>query len=405
MNLSRENEFQYVAKRALNDILDRFWEGDVQEGHFVGCCDLVLWELGMAVLMLETYYDATKDPKILQLMKAEWNYLQKHFSDEHEMTAPHSSCNPACDDAAWSAMTFLAFFRMTKDEKALDLAAETIRRSYKFWVDGDCKNGIWYRFGVDCTAKEYGWVKSVYCAGLLLSALEYHELTKGTSREDPQLLADTLALYEWVERDLRRDGNREFRTESGPVVTDCCDFFYYVEFTDNKETCRWAPKGIENPQCIQEAHSCSCLFGNTAMAAINLKLYEMFGDEQYLVRGLETANAFPNSPYDNEGVFVNDRDAWTNTAFMRYFTKLVLIRPEINPRLLDMLKKTALQIATHCRTAEGYYRPEWSGGTAWTGYPNAHTQVDQLKTTATSAHMIMAAALADSLGLFNVCQS
>lgn len=387
-----------MAKQAVEDTFRYFWTEE-DGGHFTKNCELVLWELGMAVLMLESYYDATQDPEIPKRMEQEWRYLQKIFADPHDMTAPDSACNPACDDAAWSAMVFMTLYRMTKDPKTLDLASETIRRSYDYWKDGDLKNGIWYRFGEDRTPKEYSWVKSVYCAGLMLSALEHYEVTKGTAKEDRSLLEDTLALYEWVERDLRRDGRKTFRTETESIITDCHDQFYYVEFVDNKETGRWAPRSIENPQYIGEAGSCSSLFGNTGMAAINIKLYQMFGDEKYRARALATANSLVHSPYNDNGVLVNDRDAWTNAAFMRYFVELVLPQEGIDPQLRELVRNTGIQVAKRCRTAEGCYRPEWSGSDRWTGYPNAHTQSDQLKTSATSVHMIVAAALADSLGL------
>lgn len=394
-----KRRLQAYAKRAAEDVFRNFWDGNSEEGHFTGCCDLVLWELGMAVLMMESYYDATKNPEILRYMQAEWRYLQNHFADR-EMTAPDSPCNPACDDAAWSSMVFMCIYRMTGDVKALDLAAETIRKSYDCWKDGCMENGLWYRFGEDHTAGAYGWIKSVYCAGLVLSALEHYEITQGTNREDMHMLSDTLTLCKWVEEHLRRDGRREFQTEKGRIVTETSDQLYYVDFVDNKEAGIWAPKDVENPQYIEEAGSCSSLFGNTAMAAINIKLYTLFKDEDCLKRGLATANSIPNSPYNNNGVFVNDRDAWTNAAFMRYFVELVLTRPEIDRSLLLMLKNTGIQIAGHCRTTEGFYSPEWSGGNRWTGYPNAHTQTNQLKTSAISVHMIMAAALAEKLGLF-----
>ena len=379
-----------LANRALEDILRNFWEGGAQTGRLKPCCELVVWELGMAVLMMETCYEATKNPEIPVRLNAEWKALQERFKDE-EMTAPHSPCNPACDDAAWTAMTLMTLYLFTGDIKARNMAAMTVKRSYNFWKDGSTANGIWYRFGDDGTLGQYGWAKSVYCAGLILTALEYHQMTKGTPEEDPNLLQETMDLYNWVEQYLRRDSCKEFRG----VPSYCDDQLYFTDFIDNRQTGEFKPAGVEDPQRIFEANSCSSLFGNTAMAAINSILYSMTNQEIFREKAVKTANALVSSPYNNRGILLNDRDAWTNTAFMRYFVNWVLPLDGVNPEVARIIKNTGIKVALDCRTPEGYYRPEWSGGDRWTR-GTSHTKEWQLKTSATSAHMIMAAALIES---------
>ena len=394
MGLAIHSQLAESSQSGLEAMYRHFWTGGPANGHFQNYCMLVLWEVAMGMLAMETEYHATHDEEIQARFVSEWKYLQE-LLPPNEMTGPHTACNPACDDTAWSAMCLMSIYRMTGDRKALELAAKTVKQSYDFWQDESVDNGLWYRFGDDMTAREYGWTKSVYCAGLILSALEYHEATVGTPLQDDALFDRTLRLYQWIEQYLRRDGHKNFRG----FEVEVNDKYYFCDFVDNRDTGAFHPAGGAHPECIYEANSCSCLFGNTAMAVINAKLYDMLGDEVYLKKSIETANALAQSPYNHGGIFLNDRDAWTNCSFMGHFVQLVLPRDGIDPQLKQILKNTALSIAEKCKTPEGFYYPEWSGGWRWTGRENAHTQPDQLKTMGTNVHMITSAHLAESRGL------
>lgn len=369
-----------ASSEALNTLYKYFWVGSVSKGHFKDYCMVVIWEVAMALLAMSTEYEATHSDEIIERIRTEWNYL-KYILPEDEMTGPHTACNPACDDAAWSSMCLMMFYKRLGDEKALELSARTVRRSYDFWKDENTENGLWYRFGEDLSPASYGWSKSVYCSGLILSALEYHIETQGTQREDLKMYDDTISLYNWVEKNLRRE-----------------DALYYCDLIDNKETKERKPAGSSDPDYIYEAGSCCCLFGATAMAVINALLYQITGVQDYLDKAIKTANALVQTKYNNENVILNDRDAWTNSAFMGHFVLNVLPLTGIEPELHYIIRNTAASIIRH-RTAEGYYPPEWSGGCRWTGAEKAHTKRDQLKTNATSVHMITAAHLAETMGM------
>ena len=380
----RPGDMIEYARAAFHDLQDNFAVGTEESGQYFPC-GVALWGHGMAILGMETMAEAGGEEGIAAMKKnfqAQWENIQEAYTEEG-VTAPGKSCNPACDDAAWTAMTLMCIYRTIGDERALDLAAAMIRNAYDYWQDGSTENGLWYRYGEDGSPREYNWSKSVYCAGLLLSALQYHEITKGTERNDSDLYQRTLALYDWVEANLRRDDN-----------------LYYCDYGDNRDTGEKAPLGHDSPDHITyENGSVSSLFGNTGMAAINAQLYRMTGEEKYRDRALSTANALAVTPYNNKGVLVNDRDGWTDAAFMRFFVKDVLTMEGIDPAVIGMVKNTALSIVRHCRTEEGFYYPRWSGGlqpVSGVNTPLAH----QLPTTATTTHMIFAAALAETMGLF-----
>lgn len=387
--------FNDMAKAAYSDFLGNFWEGDPDTGYFINCNEKMVWEYGMALLGLETLYNANKDPEIKKYFAAQWAHMQDVFTDE-EITTPGREPNVACDDAAWTAMTLMAIHRMTDEEKPLTLAARTILNSYEYWKDESLRHGVWYRLGNNGTAEKYDWSKSGYCAGLILTALEFHEITQGSYLAVPELYSDTLILYNWVENHLRRDGRKTFGIVKSDVVTQADDKLYYLDYTDNKITGTFQPRGLAEKIGIGEAGSSSALFFNTAMAVINIKLFGLSNEKICHTKAIETTNALKNSSYNNNGVLLNDRDAWTNAAFIGYFVNEVLTQEAVDEQVIALIRNTAISIAQNCRTEEGFYAAEWSGGDVWS---TGNSPASMIMTTATTVHMIYAAALAEALGL------
>lgn len=375
------------ANAAIDDLLANFWDED--QGKFIDCSDDMVWEYGMAMLALETMYDTTGDQKYKDLIASEWAFMQTRFTDEAIAKAGVAP-NIAADDAAWNAMTLMVIYRATGDQHALKLAGDVVRNSYEYWKDGEVANGLWYRID---DGKPADNIKSLYSTGLVLTALEYHEATKGTDLADPDLYTDTIALYNWIEKYLRRDGIKTY----GDMVVEANDNLYFCDFVEKGSDSRpYGPAGGNQQGGIGEAGSCSALFGNMGMAAVNAKLFAMTGEAQYRDKALDTANSLATSIYGTSGVLLNDRDAWTNATFVRYWVKDVLTLDGIEPKNMDLIKNTGLSIALKCRTEEGFYRAEWSGGLKWSG---GETKPEQIMTTATSIHMICAGALAEKMGL------
>ena len=401
----KAGEIMNSAKRGIDDIIKNFWDGDQSAGNFTNCSQTMVWEYGMAVLALETMYDATGDRKYKDYIAAQWAYMKKRFGlpeSENDMADYADQIglykygkppNTACDDAAWTAMTLMSAYRMTGDKKALIAAAQVVRQSYEYWKDGSVDKGIWYRLAGE-TGDTGSPHKSVYNAGLILTALEYDEATRGTPLNDPKLLNDTMTLYNWNETYLRRDKEKTYGTR----VISAADHLYFCSFSEGDGDSPLGPVGDVNGGGIGEAGSCSSLFGNTAMAAINAILYKRTGQQEYLDKALATANSIPKSVYNRGGILLNDRDAWTNAAFMRYWVNEVLTLEGTDKENIELVINTGLSVASKCRTDSGHYRAEWGGGNKWS---TGQTKPEQLTTTSTSVHMIAAGALAEKLGLAN----
>ncbi|MCL2884390.1 MAG: hypothetical protein FWF49_02745, partial [Oscillospiraceae bacterium] len=118
----------------------------------------------------------------------------------------------------------------------------------------------------------------------------------------------------------------------------------------------------------------------------------------YLNAALRTVEALNNdsSLYNNHGVYLNDRDAWTESTFAGPWVSEVLTLPGIQPRDYDRVIQTAQSIGQHCRTSDGYWGPDWSGGNTWavnTARNNPPTSAQQIMTSAVTVGMITAGAL------------
>jgi len=391
-----------LAAQALDRLYSNFWDAEnnrlypTHAGKVVDAYMSMTWEHCMAFLAMENYYYATKDEATKQKLEGEWQYIKNNFSRERLVGHQGEAPNLAMDDAGWTAMLCIAAYRITGDRYALECAHDVIVNSYDYFKDGELSNGMWY-----CDKKLYGgdqW-KSIYCVSFLVSALDYLELTEDTVDYDEQLWEDTMDLYNWVEENLCR--NRVVTFEGG--LSNGQD--YTIRVVDNLYWCdynwgrsgrdeAYGPDGGTRPNDIKATGSVSSLFGNTGMAAVHAILYRMTGDMEYLNKCYAVMMGIEKKYINDEGGIISDRDPWTNAALMYYFVKEALTVPEVSPRLLSMVRKTAYLISEFGYTEDNYYHSLWS---EYAGSTGDYTCLMQ---NATTVAMVTAAAYAESLGLF-----
>lgn len=94
------------------------------------------------------------------------------------------------------------------------------------------------------------------------------------------------------------------------------------------------------------------------------------------------------------GVYLDDRDAYTEGVFAGDWAREVLTLPGIDPKHWTILWTTADSIYSNARTTNGYYGGSWSGpadgsGSAW--WLNGSIP-QQITVSSSSGNMIMAAA-------------
>ena len=430
-----DSEMLGMAITVYEDMLRLYWRGSAECGHlmkeFQGLetdgRQSMIWAHAQMIFAFEALYNATGSEDAAKRIAAQWEFTKSEFTvnrpwicqktidavrwvaalfrckkeicPDETLTRPGENPNTAVDDAGWDAMVYMTFYRVTGDEAALEYAGKLVRNAYEYWKDGDTANGLWYPYrppnhggGGDSR------FKSVYMAALMAAALDYMSY-----REDERMMRDTMNLYAWIEANLCRRGQIKFVMHPGEEeqALACNDNLYFVDYNQERggRVPFTGPDGAERPLDIREGGSVSSLFGNMAMGVIHARLYQLTGDGGYKTRALETVVALhaPDSPYNNNGVYLNDRDAWTNAAFFRPWVEEVLTLDGITQPDRDMVAATAKSIFANARVDGGYLGPWWSGQIEGKGWRSDHTWPQQLMTSATGAHVIMAAALLEGM--------
>jgi hypothetical protein len=201
--------------------------------------------------------------------------------------------------------------------------------------------------------------------------LRIYELTGDQSYYDR-----AMQCYNWMESHLLRSDN-----------------LYWCDYNSS------GPAGENRPNQIAETNSVVSLGGALGMGVLHARLYQLTGDTNYLNCAVRTANGIYNSALlTPAGIYLDDRDAWTQGTFAGDWAREVLGLPGIDPKHWVALWKTANTIFTKDRT-NGYYGGSWAGpaegpGSAW--WVNGSVP-EQITTSSSSANMIMAAAALENV--------
>lgn len=357
------------AEAAVGDLLAHFWTGGLEQGgivptsHGYPACDAAharggLWERAMAAFALDTLYRATGDATLDRRLKTEWVRLKKLYTPE-ELEAAGGPLHPACDDSGWDALYYLVLYRHSGDREALARAKGLVENAFRRWHDDQLGGGLWYNNERN--------KKSLYGVGVVAAALKIAEATGDAALKDT-----ALGCYRWMEAQLLRP-----------------DGLYWAD----RE--REGPVGRREPEHIGEAGSVTFLAGNMAMGVLHARLYRLTGERVYLERAIRTADALA-ARLTVDGVYLDDRDAWSNGTFAGDWAQEVLWLPGVGSRHKELLRRTADSIYQHARTPQGYYGGSWSGpaegpGSAWC---MKGSRPQQITTSASAVNMITAAALA-----------
>ena len=393
------NQLFLIADNAYGDLIDNYWvetaDGGYFHNRFNGGRDTLnelVWTFTMPFLAMETYYYATGDESVLDYLSMQLDTYYTKVDQEWLLGFGAGKNNIANDDATCTAMFFMLAYRLLGDEKALDYCHAVLTGSYDYWEDGTTENGIWYCHPQD--KEMHDNIKSLYAAGLILTELEYYEATKGTEREDQELHERSMAFYEWIEKNMRRDGERTWKGKTWNYN----DNLYFVDFIDDKVTGAQYPKDYQNAKMIIQTRSWTGLYVNMSMSVINARLYKMTGDKKYLDKSVSTANALVTTDYNRNGAFLNDRDAWANSAYLGFFVREVMPLEGVDSELGRMLLQTTVDIMKNTHYEGGFYGADWDGSGIWLKHGISGEHTTWITTNATSMHMIFAAYAAQLKG-------
>ncbi len=356
--------YQAIARQAVDDVIGNFWIGDHDTGHVLptwsgfseNLSDSrgVIWESAMLLYGFYDIWTVTQDPYYFKLLEAQATWFRLNYR-ETELEKAGGLFNWASDDCAWNALLMLEFYSVTGDQWFIDRTIGLLDSANERWYD-EKLNGLLYKDGVD--------FMSLYETGIAWSWLRLWEITGEQRFYD-------LALRSYEGMHDKLGANRD-------------DGLYYVE-----ATYAWPRGGRED---IHEAASSSFLTGNMCMAALAAKFYRITGEQEYLDRVYKTNEGILRY-YDIGGVLLDDRDAWTNGAFVAFYVSEVLSLP--NTEVMQaLIKSTALSIVTNDRTQDGYYGGSWQGPAKGNSVWYAGGSVpEQSMTTGTAVLMVTAAAL------------
>jgi hypothetical protein len=360
------------AVRAVEDLLSQFWRGSAVEGQIANTWNGYtnnlpdsrggLWERGT---LFQTLYDAwrlTGESSLCARLAADWQRTKRVYTAvELEACGQDSGTNWAVDDAGWSAIMYITAYRVTGDPEALARAKGLVRAAFARWQDDQFGGGgLWY--------SDARQVKSLYQVALVLAALWIHEVSA-----DPAFLNLAMQSYCWMEGHLLRS-----------------DGLYWADYGAQ------GPVGRERPDDIAEAGSVVFLGGNMAMAIVHGRLHRLTCEDTYRLRALRTVDALASRLSTTNGTYLNDRDAWVNGTFAGEWVRDVLSLRGISKRHGEILRATGSSISANARTVAGTYGASWDGPAEGSGsrWHILGSTAAQIMTSASTVHMLVAAALA-----------
>jgi hypothetical protein len=360
------------ATATVNDLLTNWWIGNAQvgqiantqNGYTTNLADSrgVLWERAMFYVAINDLWRTTSTSILQQMLASDWRRTESVFTTNELESCGSNSPNFAVDDSGWSSLMYLDAYDASGDQAALLCAEGLVNNAFNRWQDNQLGGGLWY--------SDAEQVKSLYQVAIVLSAFRIYELTG-----DQTYSNRAMQCYTWMESHLLRSDN-----------------LYWCDYNSS------GPVGQNRPNQIAETSSVVYLGGNLGMGLLHARLYQLTGDTNYLSRAVRTANAIYNSSLlTPAGIYLDDRDAWTEGVFAGDWAREVLPLIGIDAKHWTVLWKTADSIYTNDRT-NGYYGGSWAGpaegpGSAW--WLNGSVP-EQITTSSSSANMIMAAAAAES---------
>ncbi|MBE6974622.1 MAG: cadherin-like beta sandwich domain-containing protein [Ruminococcaceae bacterium] len=343
-----------------------------------------VWEHTVMLMALDTYAQSLEQgsEEYLTAARIITNTVKMltDYYPENMITTAAVTPNWAMDDTGWTTMCLLLGYYYNKvlgneEDSALcyRYAKKLFHSAYDTFYNADL-GGLCY------TEEKTGL--DLYAATLALAGYYINLI-----QPDEKVQSQFEDIYNGLETLLRRP-----------------DGLYWMGVNEN------GAGSADNPYGIREGGSCTYIGGNMAMAVLNMLL----GNEE---KAYETVLGITRFESYNNGAFMNDRDAWNNTFFLGMFVREVMGKSIADGHTDRALYATVTMILENACFDDGYYGASWSGPKepSSLGYPsqgeystegrnhwgvqvnnnglNIGSTPQQIMTSATTAHVLLAAAL------------
>lgn len=388
-----QETYQNLMKNFLNSEKNRlyptFWgfkNGTVtntgKTASFEGAGSV--WESTVMLMALDTYAQSLEQgsEEYLEVASIIVNTVKMltDYYPEGMITTAAVTPNWAMDDTGWTTMCLLLGYYYNKV------------------LGNESDSALCYR----------------YAKALFNSAYDtfYHEDLGGlcytTAKTSLDLYAATLALAGYyinlIEPDEKIQSRFDDIYNGLETLLRRPDGLYWMGVDEN------GTSSASNPYGIREGGSCTYIGANMAMAVLNMLL----GNED---KAYETVLGITRFESYNNGAFMNDRDAWNNTFFLGMFVREVMGKGVADGHVDRALYATVTMVLENACFEDGYYGASWSGPKepSSLGYPsegdyttegrnywgvqfnndglNIGSTPNQIMTSATTAHVLLAAAL------------
>src|SRR5579884_3955391 len=142
-----------MAESAVSDLLTHFWVGNPATGHVLDTYNGyirtddprgILWERATFISVLANLYEATHDEAIKVRLAADWKHLGKEFQPWEVQTCGDGTENVGQDDAGWTSLMLLSYYKVLRDPVALKDAEGLVDHAFARWGDDQLGGGLWY---------------------------------------------------------------------------------------------------------------------------------------------------------------------------------------------------------------------------------------------------------------------
>ena len=433
-------------KQLITDLNDHFWDddttpnvaklprirptdgsGDANNGLVVNSSnDPSFWQMASYANVLYQHWRLTHDQPTAAKIAAQWTYIRSVFSDTVLTTGWPGVTANTMDDATWQANYLAQVHEVTGDPRALTDLLAFFPTVLSYFADPTS--------GTAVTSGNLTWSKY----GILYakpSTSQFATFRAVSSAYEPMLA--NVALYIYGQTGVAAYlayAEAVFAIDQAYLKVTPANALAGVKPAAGIYWCELdiAPTlagGAANPHYLQpvennfgpaqQGFSATYIGGTVAQAVLAVRLYHITNNATYIaeVHSIVAAMQARGGFLTAQGLWLNDRDPWSDGYWWPAFAEEVLTLPGVDATgtWKAALSATALNVIAQ-RSPDGYYGGNWSGLPRGAAPPNVlgfttyeqqaaaanggagggQATGQQIMTSSNTASLVQAAAIVDA---------